>query len=194
MVQMLCRKMMHMTSWPPQRIMTDYQRANALGKEALDLWELGHLEDAADRYSRAITLIDADQPGASYFHGSLAGVLKDLGRNSEATVQYERVLQAELAQSDSEADSSVKVARHFLAEHLASQGEAAKALEVLAPSVSALPNDWLVRSTQALALFSLGHVAEARAAAEHAVANAGSESKREQLVIHLQAVFGAGSG
>lgn len=174
--------------------MTDYQQANALCKEGLKLWGLGNLEGAADRYSRAIALIDSDQPGAAYFYGAFAGVLKDLGRHIEATEQYEKALQAELAQSDLESDPSVKVARHFLAEHLARQGEAARALEVLSPSVNALPNDWLVRSTEAFALFSLGRVAEAKSAAEHAVANAGSEAKREQLVIHLKAVLGAGNG
>ena len=174
--------------------MTDYQQANSLGKEALNLWGSGNLEDAVDRYSGAIALVDANQPGVAHFYGALAAVLKDLGRHVEATEQYERALQAELAQSDSEADASVKVARHLLAEHLASQGEATRALEVLAPSLIALPNDWLVRSTEAVALLALGRIAEAKAAAEHAVANAGSESKKHQLVEHLRAVLGASNG
>lgn len=167
--------------------MTDLQQANALGKEALGLWGEGRLEAAADRYLRAIALVDAP-----YFRSALAGVLKDLGRHAEATEHYEKALQAELAQGDGESDASVRVARHFLAEHLTQQGEAARALEVLAPSVAALPDDWLVRSTQALALFALGRVAEARSAAAVALAHAGSEAKRQQLAEHLQAVFAAG--
>jgi tetratricopeptide (TPR) repeat protein len=169
--------------------MIDYKQANALGKEALNLWGAGRLDEAADGYSRAIVLLEAGPPGCAYFHSALAGVLVQLGRKSEATEHYEKALQIELTQSDSEADASVMVARNFLADHLTKQGEAARSLEVLAPSVSALPNDWLVQSTQALALFALGRFAEARTAAEVAVANAGSESKREQLVEHLQAVF-----
>jgi len=174
--------------------MTDYQQANALGKEGLSLWGQGQLAEAADRCARAISLVPANEPGAAYVHGVLAGVLKDMGRHLEATQHYEKALQAELAQGGGEADASIKVARHFLAEHLTSQGEAARALDVLAPSVSALPGDWLVRSTQALALFALGRVDEARAAAELALANAGSEEKREQLAEHLGAILGGGQG
>jgi len=173
--------------------MSHYAQANALAKEGLQLWEAGQLEDAADRYTRAIALV-AGQPGTAYFHSALAGVLKALGRNDEATDHYECALQAELAQGDTEADASVKVARHFLAEHLTHQGQPARALEVLAPSVSALPQDWLVCSTQALALFALGSLAEAKAAAQQALANAGSDAKREQLAGHLRAVLEADEG
>jgi tetratricopeptide (TPR) repeat protein len=171
--------------------MIDYKQANALSKEALKLWGAGRLEEAADGYSRAIALVGTDQAGGAYFHAALAGVLKDLGRNGEATDQYEKALQAELLQAGSETDIGVKTARCFLASHLTSQGEAAKAKEVLAPSVKEFPNDWLVRSAQALSLFALGRCAEARTAAELAITNAGSDSKREQLAEHLQAVLAA---
>ncbi len=79
--------------------MIDYQQANSLAKSALKLWGAGRLEEAADGYSRAISLIESDPSGCAYFHSSLAGILKTLGRNTEATVQYEKALQAELRQT-----------------------------------------------------------------------------------------------
>jgi len=169
--------------------MSHTSQANALGKEALQLWEAGQLGDAADRYEKAIALVGTGT--SEYFHSALAGVLKALGRHDEATAHYERALQAELAQGETEMNASVKVARHFLASHLTEQGQAERALQVLAPSVAALPDDWLVRSTQAQALFALGRTAEARSAAEQALAHAGSEAKREQLAEHLRAVLKA---
>lgn len=159
--------------------MIDYKQINALAKEALQLWGAGQLDKAADRYARAIA--GAGDPAPSDWHGAYAGVLNQLGRHREATEQHEKALAVELARGGSDADPSVKVARYFLADHLRHQGEPARALEVLAPSLQALPNDWLLKTTQALALFAMQREAEARDAAQVALAHASSDEKRAEL-------------
>lgn len=170
--------------------MPDYTLANSLAAEAFSLWGAGQLEAASDRYSRAIAVVP-EYPG---WHSQYACVLQNMGRHEEATREYETALALELAQADSEENSSVKVARYFLADHLTKWGAAAKALDVLAPAVSALPDDWLIGAAQARALHAVGRSIEARLAAERAIANASSESKRAELTEILRAVLAVGNG
>lgn len=169
--------------------MTNYRQINALAAEGLQLWGAGQLDEAADRYARVIAALGSATP--SDWHGAYAGVLGQLGRNRESTEQYEKALAAELATGAADADAGVKVARRFLADHLTRQGEPARALEVLAPSIQALPRDWLIRTTQALALFAVHRAAEALAAAEAALADAPSPAKKAELTERLGAVLAA---
>ncbi len=169
--------------------MIDYQQINALAAEGLQLWGAGQLDEAADCYARVIAALGSATP--SDWHGAYAGVLGQLGRHREATDQYETALAAELARGATDGDAGVKVARHFLANHLTHQGEPARALEVLGPSIQALPDDWLLKTTQALALFAMHRVAEARDAAEAALAHAPSDAKRAELIERLGAVLAA---
>lgn len=170
--------------------MVDYKIANSLAAEALNLWGKGQLEAAADHYARAISLV----PAYPDWHGAYAGVLQKMGRHEQATQEFEAALELQLAQADPEATPSVKVARYLLADHLTSQGSAARGLEVLAPAVKAFPNDWLVGTAQALALFAVGRTAEAKSAAEHALLNSGSEPKRVELAERLYEVLAAVDG
>lgn len=170
--------------------MPDYALADSLAADALNLWEAGQLEAAVDRYSRAIAVV----PGYPDWHSQYACVLQALGRHEEATREYETALALVLAQAESEADPRVKVARYFLADHLTRWGAAAKALEVLAPAVSAIPDDWLIGAAQARALHAVGHLREARLTAERAMANAGSEAKRADLAESLRVVLAAANG
>jgi tetratricopeptide (TPR) repeat protein len=168
---------------------TDYKQINALAKEGLQLWGDGWLDEAADRYVRAIAGAGASAPAD--WHGAYAGVLNQLGRHGEATEQHQKALAVELARGASDADPSVKMARYFLADHLRHQGDPARALEVLAPSLQALPNDWLLKTTEALALFAVQRPVEARAAAEVALAHASSDEKRAELAELLGEVLAA---
>lgn len=170
--------------------MPDYTLANSLASEAMDLWGAGQFEAAADRYARAIAVV----PEYPDWHSAYAGVLQQMGRHAEATHEYETALALELARAASETTPSVKVARYFLADHLTRQGSATRALEVLAPAANAFPNDWLIETAQALALFAVGRATEARFAAERAISNASSESKRTELAEHLRAVLTVGNG
>jgi tetratricopeptide (TPR) repeat protein len=174
--------------------MIDYQQANSLAKSALKLWGAGRLEEAADGYSRAIALLGGEQPGCEYFHSALAGVLTDLGRHGEATVHYEKALAAELARASSEVDVGVKMARHALAVHLTGQDQAGRAFEILAPALDAFPNDWLLGAAHAQLLLALGRRAEARAAAQLAIANASSDTKKQELTEHLKMVLAERNG
>lgn len=65
------------------------------------------------------------------------------------------------------------------------QGDPTRALEVLAPSLQVLPNDWLLKTTEALVLFAMQRPVEARAAAEVALAHAPSDEKRAALIEQL---------
>ena len=170
--------------------MPDYELANSLAAEAFSLWGSGQLEASVDRYSRVIAMV----PEYPDWHSQYACVLQEMGRHEEATSEYEAALELVLEQTDSEADPSVKIARYFLADHLTKYGAAARALDVLAPAVRAIPDNWLIGAAQARALYAVGRCTEARAAAERAIANAGSESKRADLTKSLRAVLEAPNG
>ncbi|MFT7772278.1 hypothetical protein [Roseateles sp.] len=170
--------------------MPDYTLANSLAAEALNLWGDKLFEAAADRYRRAIAIVPED----AGWHGAYAGVLQSLGRHDEAAREYETALSLELAQGRAEVSPRVKVARYFLADHFTRFGAASKALDVLGPAVTAFPDDWLVGSVHALALFAAGRPFEAKVAAERAIANVDWEPKRSDLVQRLQEVLAAGDG
>lgn len=168
----------------------DYKLANSLASEALKLWGSGQLAEAADRYQRAIEIF----PTYPDWHGCYASVLQQMGRGEEATQEYETVLTLELKRGALESDPSVKIARCSLGDHLRKSGQAAKALEVLAPAAAAFPSDWLIATARAQTLFSMGKIAEARALAKQAIDNAGSEPKRAELAEHLSEVLSGEPG
>ena len=71
------------------------------------------------------------------------------------------------------------------------QGQPQRALDVLAPSLAVLPDDWLLNMTQAEALFADGRTADAGAAAERALGHA-SAQKRTQLAERLAPLLPVG--
>jgi tetratricopeptide (TPR) repeat protein len=170
-----------------------YKQINTLSRQAFAHWGAGRLSEAAEGFSAAITLVrDGDLPAVADLHAQLAGVLDVQGRLDEAVPQSELALAAEQAQGGaSDAGPGVKIARHFLADRLVRQGQPERALEVLAPSLMALPDDWLLNLTQAEALFAAGRAADARAAAERSLGNASSADKRTQLADRLAPVLSA---
>ncbi|MFG6487612.1 hypothetical protein ACG04R_13090 [Roseateles sp. BYS78W] len=163
--------------------------AGALVQQALKHWEVGQLAEAETCFVQAIAAADG-QCGVADLHGQLAAVLDGAGRLGDAVTQSELALAGELAQGQTEGTPSVKIARYFLADRLVRHGQPGRALDVLAPSLAVLPDDRLLNLAQAEALFALGQVAEARAAASRALAYAGSEAKRAQLAERLAPVLG----
>jgi len=171
--------------------MDAYKQINTLARQAFEYWGAGRLDEAAAAYFAAIAVVrDSGLPPSADLHAQLAGVLDVQGRLDAAVAESELALAAEQAQDGSDdAAPSVKIARHFLADRLTRHGQPQQALEVLAPSLAALPEDWLLNLTQAEALFTAGRIADARAAAGRSLANASSEDKRTQLAERLAAVL-----
>lgn len=169
--------------------MKPYEQINSLARQAFEHWGAGRLSEAAEGYAAAIAIVrDSGLPPVADLHAQLAGVMDVRGRLDEAVAQSELALAAEQAQSGADDTwPSVKIARHFLADRLTrqGQGQAQRALDVLAPSLATLPDDWLLNLTQAEALWAASRAADARAAAERALTNAPSEDKRTQLVERL---------
>ena len=167
--------------------MIEYEQINALTRQAFAHWGAGRLVEAAEGYAQAIDLArDNSLPPMADLHAQLAGVLDAQGQLAEAIAQSELALAAERAQAGaSDAGPAVKVARYFLADRLVRQGQPRRALDVLAPALVALPDDWLLNMAQAEALQAAGRRDEAVAAASRALAHAGSERKRAQLAEHL---------
>jgi len=163
--------------------------AGALVQQALKYWEAGQLAEAETCFVQAIAAADG-QAGVADLHGQLAAVLDGAGRLDDAVTRSELALAGELAQGQTDDTPSVKIARYFLAGRLVRQGQPGRALDVLAPSLAVLPDDRLLNLAQAEALFALGQVAEARAVASRALAQAGSEAKRAQLAERLAPVLG----
>jgi tetratricopeptide (TPR) repeat protein len=170
-----------------------YTQINALSRQAFAHWGAGRFAEAVEGYAAAIVLVrDGGLPAIADLHAQLAGVLDVQGRLDEAVSQSELALAAEQAQGGaSDAGPAVKVARHFLADRLVRHGQPQRALEVLAPSLAALPDDWLLNFTQAEALFAAGRAADAKVAAERALGNASSDDKRAQLAERLARVLAA---
>jgi tetratricopeptide (TPR) repeat protein len=171
--------------------MSAYAQINALARQALAHWGVGRLADAAEGYARAIALVhDNGLPAVADLHAQLAGVLDVQGRLDDAVAQSELALAAERAQPGAgDAGPAVKMACHFLADRLVRHGQHQRALDVLAPSLLALPDDALLNLTQAEALSALGRTGEAGMAAERAVAHAGSETLRAQITQRLASVL-----
>ncbi|MFG6415531.1 hypothetical protein ACG02S_16675 [Roseateles sp. DC23W] len=169
----------------------DYDQINALARQAFAHWGQARLAEAAAGYAAAITLVrESGLPAGADLHAQRAGVLDAWGQLDEAVAESELALGAEQARGGaSDAAPAVKIARHFLADRLVRQGQAERALEVLAPSLAVLSDDWLLHMTQAEALSAAGRTDDARRAAEHAVAQAGSEAKRAQIAERLAAVL-----
>ncbi|KQV87052.1 hypothetical protein [Pelomonas sp. Root1237] len=161
---------------------------NALARQARAHWEAGRLDAAEACFVRAIAAAGG-QAGVADLHGQLAAVMDGAGRLADAVAQSELALAAELALGQGDSQPSVKVARYFLADRLLRLAETGRALKVLAPSLAALPDDWLLNTAQAEALLAVGRADEAKAAARRALANAGSDAKRAQLAERLQAVL-----
>jgi tetratricopeptide (TPR) repeat protein len=131
---------------------------NALFKLAFAHWDAGRLAEAEAGYAQAIALArDSGLPAVADLHAQLAGVLDAQGRLEEAVAQSELALAAEQVQRGAnDAAPSVWIARHFLADRLARNGQAQRALDVLAPSLVVLPDHWLLNLTQAEALWAAG--------------------------------------
>ena len=68
----------------------------------------------------------------------------------------------------------------LLLDRLVRQGQPQRALDVLAPSLAVLPDDWLLNMTQAEALFADGRTADAGAAAERALGHASAQKRSEK--------------
>lgn len=171
--------------------MNPYQHLNALARQAFEHWGSGRLAEAAEGYAAAIAVArDSGLPAVADLHAQLAGVLDAQGQLAEGVAQSELALAAEQAHGGaSDAGPAVKIARHFLADRLVRHGQPQRALDVLAPSLAALPDDWLLNLTQAEALFAAGRVADARAAGERSLANASSQDQRAQLAERLAQVL-----
>lgn len=167
-----------------------YTQINALSRQAFAHWGAGRFAEAAEGFSAAITLLrDGGLPASADLHAQLAGVLDAQGQLAEAIAQSELALAAEQVQGQADDSPAVKIARHFLADRLVRQGQPQRALDVLAPSLAVLPDDWLLNMGQAEALFAGGRVADARVAAERSLGNASSEDKRTQLAERLALVL-----
>jgi len=166
--------------------MPDYEQINALARQAFEHWGAGRLAEAAEGYAGAVALVHGQGlPAVADLHAQWAGVLDAQGRLDAAVTQSEQALAAELAQPQADSTPSVKIARYFLADRLVRQGQPQRALDVLAPSMAALPHDWLLNMAQAEALLGAGRADDAAAAAQRALANAPSDDKRAQLAERL---------
>lgn len=162
----------------------DQPEALRLAAEAFDLAQSGRLPEADTRYREALALADPRHFRTPDIHGEYAGLLTRMQRESDAGRHRETALKLELQNEPDEASPAVLTARYFLGEHYLAMGEPDSARRVVAPSLLAAqkPLAWLV---EAEALSLAGAMAEARLAAERAVALAASDEQRERLRSRL---------
>lgn len=149
---------------------SDQSKASQLAGEAFELWQAGRHEQAHLLYEKAISLADPGHYGLASYYGEHACVLNQLGRHEQATTQLENALAAEVRQRQAEGSPAMTIARYFLADQLLRHGAAARALEVLSPSIS--------------------HAPEAKTSAVQTVKNAPTAAKAEELKQNLKTVLG----
>jgi tetratricopeptide (TPR) repeat protein len=169
--------------------MIDQAKASRLASDAFDHWQAGRREQASVMYEEAIPLADPKHYGLPSYYGEHACVLNELGRHEQATIQLEKALATEVAQGQVEGSSAMIVARYFLADQLLRHGAPERALNILSPSVSHAPNDWLTRLEEAHILYALNRKFEAKVSATLAVEYAPTPEKAEQLRHNLETVF-----
>jgi tetratricopeptide (TPR) repeat protein len=155
-----------------------------LAAEGLELWQAGDLDRAAAAYDAALAICDERHFRTPDIHGQYGALLTRMHRLEEAGRQYERALQLELRNDPDESSAPVLVARYFLGEHYLVVGEPDSARRVVAPSLEAAqkPLAWIV---EAEALHLSGAMAEARAAAERAIALAQTAEQAERIRSRL---------
>jgi tetratricopeptide (TPR) repeat protein len=162
--------------------MSDQSAASRLAREAFAHWEGGRLEDAAVLYREALSLASPGHYALGDYHGEFACVLNDLGKHDEAQKHFELAATVQRQIDGEESAIGVSIARYFLANHLVQHGDAARALEVIAPSlVSGTKTEWLLHVIEAEALATLNRLPEARQAAGRALDLAPSQAKRVEL-------------
>ena len=169
----------------------DVVRAAHLAREALALWGEQRLADAVKRYEEAIAYADPEHWETPLYHQALAGVLNALGRDARALDQFRKALELEQRQGGDDAGAPVAMARYFLAEHHVKMREPSAGLDVLTPSlVVDCKVEGLLRMVQAECLWQLGHIDEARATAQRAMACAASATQRQKIKERLTGVLG----
>lgn len=169
--------------------MIDQTKASKLASEAFDHWQAGHYVQSRQLYEEAISLADPEHYGLSGYYGEYACVLNAQGFHEQAATQLEKALLADLAQGQPEGSPAIIIARYLLAIQLLRLGINERALEVLAPSISHAPGDWVTRLAEAHVLFALGRKVEAKAAAQLSIANAPNPEKALQLEQDLEKVL-----
>jgi tetratricopeptide (TPR) repeat protein len=171
----------------------DQAQALRLAREAVDLWQEGRLAEAEERYRAALAHSDPRHHRTADIHGEYAGLLTSLHRADDAGRQYERALQLELQHDSDESAPAVVAARYILGEHYLRLGEPDSARLVVAPSLlaSQQPLAWLV---EAAALFLSGSRAEARAAADRALALSTNAEQRERIRARLSELWESSEG
>jgi tetratricopeptide (TPR) repeat protein len=171
----------------------DIARAAHLAREGLALWGAQRLADAAKCYEEAIACADPQHYETPGYHQQLAGVLTALGRDADALGQFRKALELEQSQGSDDAGAPISMARYFLAEHHAKMREPSAGLDVLAPSLVVDGKaEGLLCVVQAECLWQLGHIDEARAAAQRAMDRAASAIQREKIEERLAVVLRQG--
>jgi len=169
---------------------SENERAAALAKEGLKLWEAGRLEDALLKYVAALDVADANHNRLPDYHGECAGVLATLGRDAEAFEQYQISLTHALRQDQDGRGPAVAVARYSLGEQLLKMKQPQRALHVIAQGVGrAGDHEWMLRVVEARALWDLGRQPESKQSAELAVLHAPSETKANDLRRYLAQIL-----
>jgi tetratricopeptide (TPR) repeat protein len=173
---------------------SENERAAALAKEGLQLWEEGRLEDALLKYVAALDAADPNHSARPDYHGECAGVLATLGRDAEAFEQYQISLTHALRQDPDGRGPAVAVARYSLGEQLLKMKQPERALHVITLGVRlAGDQEWLLRVVEARALWDLGRKPESKRAAELALIHAPSDAKAKDLREYLAEILGNAS-
>ncbi len=169
--------------------MPDQKKASQLAQEGLAHWEKAELGLATQKTEEAIAVADQNHWATSDYHGQLAGIYAQAGRNDKARLHYEKALFLQLRAGEQEGGIAIIVGRYFLAMHLLEMGLENEALDALQPSLHAAPTHWLNGVVNAHILYTLRRFTEAKAAAQLAIAHAPSPEKVEQLRDALKAML-----
>lgn len=161
------------------------KRATELAHEAWKYAEDGRLEEAIQLHRKALQLAQPDDD-LWQIHGQLATLFAKSGDLQSAREEYELAVQSAMSRSQSDAATVLAITRYFLATTLLQLGDAAKAIEVITPSLGqSRTAESGLRTAQAKAYELMGDIPAAREAAERAVATSETEDQRDRVVKEL---------
>jgi Flp pilus assembly protein TadD len=166
-------------------------------QRALDALAWKHIEaEECDQAEvvirRLLDLADPEDPGRLWnLFGLLASVLNSLARPGEATEMLRRALSE--ARREDPSGSPVGVARFMLANQLLVHGDPRDALAEASPiPAGSGHSECLLHSVAAQALWKLGRLDEATAAARMSIDASPTEDRRSTLTHELAHILDAG--
>jgi tetratricopeptide (TPR) repeat protein len=169
--------------------------ATSLAREAWELISSESVEAAIAKYHQVLLAADPDVHDMWQLHGELGSALAKAGRYEDAIEHHLKSAEAALRQGESDASTTVQVARYFAGSLLLHLGRAADALTAIDPSLNVGGTaEPALRTLETAACWRLGYEERARKAARLAIDTARNDKQRQRVEEQVSGIFQDGAG